>query len=85
MWKERFEGHGIEEAEILSWGNEEDHERELGLCDGSNSEEREKDRGANEEEEAILGELFFTKVKGEKSVLTKETHGIGLLSKRVAP
>lgn len=59
----------------MSWGNEEDHERELDLRDdpdGSNSEEREKDRGANEEEEAILGELFFTKVKGEISVLTKQ-------------
>lgn len=46
----------MEEAESLSWGKEEDHERELGFSlrtDGSNSEEREKQRGATEEEVAI--------------------------------
>lgn len=78
LWKERFEGQGIEEAEILSWGNEEDHERELGLCDepdGSNSEEREKDRGANEE--AILD----SKVEGRNICFNQTTHGIGLFQR----
>lgn len=59
--RDRFEGQGMGEAEILIWGKEEDHERESGLCVdpyGSNSDEREKDRGASEEEEAaIVGEL----------------------------
>lgn len=55
FWRrERLEGHGMEETESLSWGKEEDHERELGLSphtDGSNSEEREKQRGDTDVEE----------------------------------